>query len=287
VESSELHKIHLAHRTAAERIVTLARARYSAGGNLMDFAQADVEAANVETEVVTEAENSRAARAKMNGLLLRDPDAALGPPELPETQVPDEPLEALVSRSRERRSDVRAAEARRSAESAEARVYEREASTPTFNVGALYFAPTRDTPEHAYGIALGATLPWLWGGARTAARAGRELSRASDDDVVDSAARVQTEVATAFARARAAARRFETIRDRALPAAARAEQAALAGYDSGKTSALSLFVARRAVVESEIELIRARIALGHALVDLDWAVGSPVRRRRLEPHASP
>ena len=146
-----------------------------------------------------------------------------------------------------------------------------------FAVGASYFAPTNLMPVHGFGLSVSSTLPWLWGRARAEANASRALAGASEDDVRDVESRVRTEVATSAATVRAAARRFQVLRDRALPAGQRAWEAAATGYESGKTDILMLLLARKSMVEIEVDIVDARSAIEHALVDLEWAIGGQVR----------
>jgi outer membrane protein TolC len=88
---------------------------------------------------------------------------------------------------------------------------------------------------------------------------------------------VRTDVATSAAAVRADARRFQVLRDRALPAAQRAWEATATGYESGKTDILMLLTARKSMVEIEVDIVEARTAIEHALVDLEWAIGGQVR----------
>jgi cobalt-zinc-cadmium efflux system outer membrane protein len=282
VEATRKHRIHAEHQAVAEAILRTAQARYPAGGALTDITQAEVEVAKIEADVAVEEANVNTARATLNGLLLRSADAPLGQPVEREATTIGEPLPEILARARALRPETRTAKARTAAAVAEARAAEREANGPMMSVGLLYFAPTTQMPSHGYGLSFSSTLPWLWGRASGTVRAQRELARATTDDTADADARIATEVASAEGQARAQARRLVVLARRSLPAAKRAFQAATSGYTSGGTDILVLLSARNSVVTTEVEIVGAKAALEHALVDLDWAAGAPVRRTPLE-----
>jgi outer membrane protein, heavy metal efflux system len=272
---------HLAHRTTAERILTAARARYSAGGMLTDVAQADVELAQIEADVAGEQANVLAAKAKLNGLLLRSPSAPLGEPVLGGAETLGEPVEAVIARARRQRPEVGTAEAKHTAGLASVRAAESEAAWPMFSVGLAYYAPTMAMPmltAGSYGVSFSSTLPWAWGRGAALVRAERAKAAAVGDELADVDARVAADVATAAAAVQAETRRYQALQDRSLPASRRAVEASAAGYESGGTSILALLTANRSVVEIELMLVETRAALDHALAQLDWAAGASVAR---------
>jgi outer membrane protein, heavy metal efflux system len=277
VEAENKHREHLEHKAAADRVLAVARARYASGGAITDAAQAELEVARIEVDIAQERARIDSARSRINGLLLRDPAAPLGPPEADEPRSVAQSDAELMLKAQGSRPEPKTARARTAQRFAESRASEREASWPTFSVGASYFAPTHLMPVHGFGLSVSSTLPWLWGRARAEATANRGLAGASEDDVRDAESRVRAEVATSAASVRAAARRFQVLRDRALPAGRRAWEAAATGYESGKTDILMLLTARKAMVEIEVGIVEARSALEHALVDLQWATGGHVR----------
>lgn len=281
VEASAKVRAHRAHRQLADEILTAARVRYSSGGALTDVTRAEVESARITADIAIELAMIDAAKARLNGLMLRPTDAPLGKPaEEPEVSL-GEPVAGILERVERRRPELRAIQARRAGKLAEAQATDREATWPAFSVGALYFAPTSTMPTHGYGVSFSSTLPWLWGRASSAARAEHSLAQAGDDEYQDTAARIRTEVATRAALVGVQTRRLGALRDTLLPASVRAFQAATSGYDSGRTDILTLIAARRSVVEVEIDIVDARAALQHAMVELDWAAGAPVRRAPL------
>jgi outer membrane protein TolC len=277
-EAAARHAVHLEHKATVDRVAAVARARYASGGALTEVTQAEVEAARIEVDLAQEHAKLGAARAMLNGLLLRAADAPLGAPPAMAGETAAEPLAELLAAARSLRPELRTAQARHAAREAELRVSEREAAWPMLSVGATYFPPTNNMPMHGYGVSLSSTLPWLWGKARAEARAGRQNAAAVQHDIQDAAARVSTDVSTRSAAVQVATRRLEVLRERALPAANRAWQAAAAGYESGRTEVLMLLMARTSIVEIEVDVVEAKAMLEQALVQLEWAVGRPVKR---------
>lgn len=276
-EAHAKHQVHLEHQKAAERVLAFAQARYSSGAPITDITQAQVELAKIQADVEQEHARIEAARARINGLLLREPSAALGEPVAGEPRSLAESDQALLARAESRRPEPKTARARTAQRLAESRVAQKEASWPMLSVGASYFAPTDVMPMHGCGLSVSSSLPWLWGRGRAEAEASRAMARATEDDTRDVQAQVRTEVATMAADVRAATKRFQVLRDRALPAAKQAWEAAASGYESGRTDILMLLTARTSVVEVEVDLVEARTALERALVELEWATASPVR----------
>jgi outer membrane protein TolC len=156
------------------------------------------------------------------------------------------------------------------------RAAEREATWPSFNLGALYFPPTQTNPQHGYGASASVSLPWLWGGTRDRREAEQGYLQAATTNLEATRIPVDSEVVTAEATAQSAAYRFRVLHDRTLPASRRAFEVAEAGYESGRTDLLMVLDARRSVVDVEHEIVMARSALDHALTDLDAAVGMVV-----------
>jgi outer membrane protein, heavy metal efflux system len=281
VEATARHRIHVEHRSVADRALSLARARHAGAGALSDVAQAEVELARVESDVVTDGTRIEGARARLNVLLGRDAYAPLGPPVFGAPEVAAWDLRTSAAKAREARPELTIASAQRDARNEAARAAEQESKLPSFNIAALYFAPTSPMPNHGYGVNASMSLPWLWGEASGRRDAQRQAAVAASSEAHAAQIPIDTEVATAEANVRASGLRLQALQDRALPASHRAFDIAWAGYESARTDILALLTARRSVVDVESEIVVARASLDHALAELDAAVGAPVPRRAL------
>jgi outer membrane protein TolC len=278
-QASAMHHVHREHKLAADRVLSVARARYASGGSITDVTQAEVEASRIEADIAQEDAKVEAGKARLNGLLVRAHDAPLGTISTVEPVTLGEPLSELLARARSLRPELRTVQARQAARQADVQVAKKEAAWPMLSVGALYFAPTNGMPSHGYGVSVSSSLPWLSAKASAEVRAASANALAVHDDISEVLAKINAEVATNAAAVQAAERRYQVLRDRAVPAGKRAWQAAASGYESGRTDMLMLLMARKSVAEVEVDVVEARTMLDHALVDLDWAVGRPVKRR--------
>jgi cobalt-zinc-cadmium efflux system outer membrane protein len=281
VEATARHTVHREHRDVAARVMAMAEARQASGGALTDVTQADVEAARVEADVVTDATLEESARARINVLLGRAAGLPLGAPRTVDPEVPAWPLDELLAQARDARPELRAASAEREARRMDERAAAREATWPAFSVAALYFAPTTSMPEHGYGVNASMSLPWLWGAAGARQDAQRAQLAAATTAEQGAHVDVDAEVVLASAAARSAALRLGVLLGRALPATGRGFDATWSAYATGQRDVLTLLAAERAVVDVREQIVTTRAALDHALADLDAAVGLDVPRAPL------
>lgn len=286
VEATELVQVHERHREAAERVAAYARARYAAGGSLQDIAQAEREIALVAADLAMARRAIDVARARINALLLRDPDAPLGPPRVAPPSSAHAEARELLARAERLRPELHMARRRREAASAMAEAERTRATTPSIGVGAYYFPPSETMRAHGFGVSVSATLPWLWGEGTARSRAAEARREAAFRDYDAARSRIALEVATSAAEVEVAKSALEALEQQVLPASARAEQAAFAGYEAGRADILAFLMARTALFETEVRVARARAALEHALTDLRWATGGPSFRDEHGPQES-
>jgi outer membrane protein TolC len=282
-EASSRHRVHRAHHQITRHLLDVAAARHGAGGALTDVTRAEVEVSRVEADVVRDATLIESARAHLNALLARPPADPLGAPVETDPMVPSWDVATLIAKARAARPELKQAQAEREAKEHAVVAAEREATWPSFALGALYFPPTKAMPMHSYGATVSMSLPWLWGAAGDRKNAERESLRASRINVDAVRIPVDSEVVTAEANARSAAYRLQVLRDRTLPAARRSLEAARTGFESGRTDIMTILDASRSAVDVEEDMVMARSSLDHALTDLEAAVGMEIPLRPLGP----
>jgi outer membrane protein, heavy metal efflux system len=286
-EAITMHHAHVEHRGVAERLLSAAQARRSAGGTLDDVAQAELALARLDADIATEAASVTRAKARLNGFLARPFDAPLADPQAGEPATVATAPDALVRLASSTRPDLHAASARAEADRSALKSAEREASLPSFTLGASYFAPTTNMPVNGYGVSASMTLPWVWGGNALKEDAQRAVAKASQLDTADAQLHIGVDVGTAAATAQAAAARLSVLKSGALPAAKRALDLTFGTYASGRGDLLGVLRAQQAVVDTEIDIVMARASLDHALADLDWAVGTLLPRTPLDSQPIP
>jgi outer membrane protein TolC len=275
-ESSSKHRVHRSHFQITRHLFEVAEARHATGGSLLDVTRAEVELSRVEADVVTDATLIESARSHLNALLGRGPEAPLGPPVETEPMVSGWDVPTLLAKAHAARPEFKQAQAEREARAYAAEAAGREATWPSFALGALYFPPTTAMPQHGYGATVSMSLPWLWGAAGNRREAEREFSRAASTNLAAVRFPVDAEVVTAESTARSAAYRLEVLRDHTLPASRRSFDVAEAGFESGRIDLMTVLDTRRSAVDVEHDIVMARSALEHALTDLEAAVGTEI-----------
>lgn len=281
------HAIHSRHLDVLGRVVEVTEARQSSGGRLDDVTQATRDRARLEADVAVEAAGIARARARLNALLGRPPDGALGDPAAGPVETVTASAGELLDAARAARPEPKWAEGQSRRAVASARAAKQEALAPAVTLGLSYFPPVRSAPSHGLGVNVGLELPWLWGG-RAAARRGEEtMAEAAGEEEADARYRVEVEVTSALATVREATVRVDALEKKALPAATRAFDTAFASYRSGQGDVVLLLTAENAIVELEVSLVEARGTLEHALAELDWAVGGAAPRSKLVPPETP
>jgi outer membrane protein TolC len=250
---------------------------------LADAARAEVELSRIDAEVMTDANLVSSAKARINALLGRGFTAPLGDVAESEPETPAWETETLLSKAHASRPELRAARAELDARRHTLRAASREATWPSFTLGALYFPPTQAVSYHGYGATASATLPWLWGGAGDRRTAQDQFVQSAASNVQAVQVAIDTEVASASTMVQSAAQRLQLLRDRTLPAGRQAFEIVQAGYESGRADMLTVLEARRTVLEIQQDVLMARTSLDRALTDLEAAVGTEVPTRPLGP----
>jgi outer membrane protein, heavy metal efflux system len=270
------HRVHAVHHQLLGAMLDAARARYAGGGALADVPRIESERARTRRSISHVSADIDRARATLNAMLQRRPDAPLGEPAdlAPETvRVPTDDLLALAARSRgelgEARARVRSAAARREAARAESR-------WPVFTGTLGYWQDPQRRP--GLGAMVAATLPWVWGGASARLDEARERELAEAEAVDRVTVDVRAEVCVAQARLEGLARELAVLRREARPAAARAVEAVRAAYVAGRGDLLAWIDAARQVLDVDMEEVEVTTGIAHAATELERAVGAPLPR---------
>ncbi len=282
LEASLRTQAHGSHRVLAERLVAAAQAKLAAGAALADVTRAELEVERIEAERAAQAVRADSARARLNALLGRALDAALGAPEDRGPETVNLPRERMLALAKSRRPELAELRAEARKLSAQGDAATSEARYPSFSVAALYFAPVGPMEEHSYGASATMSLPWLWGGASSRVSEKRKAASAATFDIADAERMIDTQVAEAQGAVKSAEARWRALSTRLLPVSKRQLDAALSSYLGGRGSLSDVVEAEQAVIMTELDLIDARAELDHALADAEWAVGGPLPRVRLE-----
>jgi outer membrane protein TolC len=288
--SAELYRaereraIHEEHLALAERLVEVARAGYAAGaGSQQQILALLLDGSRFRTQLA-EAEAARTtAAAYLNTLLLRPPDAPLGPMAELAADLPPLDRPRLAALARERRPELAAARGAIERSQADLDVARSQASVPEFMVGLDYMVdPMMQT--HFYGAMVSLSLPWLNPGRREAVEAAEHAVAAERAALEGAEAVVQFELHDAAARFDAARVALGIIERESLPRAGQSFDAARAEFLAGRADVVRVLDALRALWDVRLERVRTLARLHAALADVDRAVGAAGEPATPEPH---
>ena len=273
------YRIHLEHVGLTSRIVEEARALYQVGhGSQQDLLHAQAELSHLHVDVAGIEQQRTSARALLNALMDREPDAALGP--APEVSTPDalaaRDESADAARSLEQRPELRAAARAVKRSEAAVDVARREAELPSLMVGADYWYMPTAPDHHAYGAMVSMSLPWLNPGRRDEVRAAERSSAADRSALRAQRAAARYQLLDADAKLRAARETLALIHDRVLADARRSFEAAQASFQSGHGDVTPVLDAARSYLQVRVDEVRALADLDASRADYARAAGSPV-----------
>ena len=261
------------HHALIEQTKKVAEARMASGrGSTQDALQAEVELGHLEHDRVMLETERITITARINGLLHRDPAAALPPPpsELAMPSVPGTAA-SLAQHAIESRPQRSAAEARIRAGETHVRIAER-AYYPDFELMGSYDSMW-DMPEHRWMVGVAIDVP-IQRSKRDAdadaARARLAQARAARDRTVDD---IRVEVTRAHRELEEAIHVIHLYDARLLPAARAHVEAALAGFTTGQNDFPAVISAERELREIQLAAFRAHADAWRRQAALDHAIG--------------
>ncbi|HVZ73841.1 MAG TPA: TolC family protein [Polyangia bacterium] len=281
-------RLHLEHVGLASRVVEIARALYQAGhGSQQDLLRAQSELSRLHVDVAGIEQQRTSAAAMLNALMDRAPEAALGPvAETEDAATSEEPTEDLGDadgKLDQRRPELRAAARAVTRSEADADVARREASRPSFMVGADYWLMPSFATHNAYGAMVSMSLPWLNPGRRDEVKAAERAGAADRSALRAQQVMARYQLHDAAAKVRAARETLRLIHGRVLADARRSFESAEAAFQSGQGGVTSVLDAARGLLEVRVDEVRALAELDTSRADYDRAAGLSVAGLTGEP----
>jgi cobalt-zinc-cadmium efflux system outer membrane protein len=289
----EYAELFVARRTLAitrERIDLLrqvadaTQVRYAAGRTpQQDVLKAVVEISRLHEQQLLDEERAGLAEARLNTLLGREPDAAIGGLADADADLKLAPVALLQSLAVDRQPDLRIARAGIARAEAAVAVAE-TARRPDFIVTAGYMAmgAERDAITAGVGITW-PNAPWSRKGvdlARREAQADLGAARTRYDAEVS---RVRALVQQAWIRADSAARRAMLLRTSIVPQSQHALEVSRVGYQADRGAFLDIVDNQRVLAEARLAYYQALVELEQARADLERAVGGPIAQQAGTP----
>jgi outer membrane protein TolC len=260
------------------RFTQVTEQRYGVGtATQADVLRAQVELTHVVNELQTEPLMIESAKAELNALLSRAPDAPLGTPERPDAPRLDVSPAALVDLALEHRPDL-AAQSASIAREESAEALARKNYYPDFEISVGRFVNYGQ--NDGFGAMASVTLPFVNGkkydagvaeaDARlSAARSGR---RRLED-------RTRREVQQAYLKAKAALLQYRLFTDTHVPEAEQTLRVAQGAYESGQLGFLDLIDTLRRIESVHLEHIAAQADFERACAELERIVGVELPRQ--------
>jgi outer membrane protein TolC len=258
---------------ALETLADAAQTMYAAGGGSQQgVVRALLEASRAQARMTLLAGDERAGSARLNSLLGRAPETAIGP--LDEPAIEPAPAPADADALRARHPEIRAAQASVEEAQSTLAVATRERSPDWMLQGGYMLTPGE---AGAWTARVGLTWPNApWARTRLSASIAEAARRrdAAVAAVTAAEARVRAMAVEARARADAASARLTLLRGTLVPQAWHLVEATRVAFENGQGSLTEALDAQVMLLESRLEEARAMRELQLARVDLETALGS-------------
>jgi outer membrane protein TolC len=276
-------EIATAHRELLVNWEEVGRSRFASGiGSHADVIRSQVELGDLENRLLSLRDLRRPLRARLNAALDRPLDAPLPtaagplptPPELDEARLAaglaktSPKLRALDQRIEAAGQGVRLA---------------KKAFYPDFSVGADYTfideakgSGVSGSGDDAFALSLGLELPLWRSRYRAGAREAEALEKAARLDYDAAANRLGLALETALYRFRDGHRRVGLLRDTLIPKGEEAVASLDASYRAGDAGFLDLVDAERALLEFQLQAVRAETDRAQAVAEIERITGVPL-----------
>jgi outer membrane protein TolC len=257
--------------------ITIGRLR-SGGGMHHDVLKMQTEATMLDDGLVMLNADRREMSAMLNALLDRPAETALGEPG--DAWTPAAPLDRkrVTDAALAARPELREMKAMEAAEQAMAASARRE-YYPDVMVGGLYDFKTAE--PNTMGAMLGLNIPiWIGSRQRLDVQAAETRARAVERDRAAMAAMVRADIERYFARIDAAEKRARLLDTEFIPRAQQTFDSAMAAFPSGTVDVLSLLDSLRTLETQKLARVALRVDRELALVDLERAMGVPLKEVR-------
>jgi cobalt-zinc-cadmium efflux system outer membrane protein len=283
-------QIHDQHVGIARQAIEVARIKYTVGKvPQQDILKAQVVLTRLAEHMIQFDQDANLARARLNTLLARDPDAPLavnGQYAVLDTLPAASALDDLALHSR---PDLVAAQ-QAAERSHKDQALAKKAYVPDFTVSAGYMLMQPGTSmRNAYMVEGSMNLPWL-NRHRHDAEIAESTARVTEQDAELNAMRNAAlgQIKEALVEARGAQKLAHMYHDQLRPQAEATLQSSVIAYENDKTDFLDLLDSQMTVVDIDLDWIQANADYEMRLADLELATGvSMDQLQQLAPEVKP
>lgn len=267
--------VHVQSVELLRQMTDVAQAKYTTGRiSQQDVLKPTLELSRLHGDIIEFGEQASTAAARLNVLMDRPPEAAIGPLGEPHEQRVLPPTTELQRMAIERQPELQ--RSRMEIERAEAELASvKQERRPDFVVQGGYMLTPRMTD--AWMGRVGITWPSApWSRGRLAARAVEhtsavEAARARERAMEN---RVRLAVQEAYVRASAAQERAALLRTTILPQSRQTFEVSRVAYQTDRLDFQSLIDNERVLLDSELDYFRALSDFDMAVADLERAIGA-------------
>lgn len=276
--SQDETRIHGEHVAIAQQAIGAARIKYAAGNvPQQDVLKAQVALTQLGEHMIRFDRDAEVARARLNTLLGRNPDAPIGVRGEHAVLSPLPAFDSLIAAAMKTRPDLAAAKAAAERSHREQQLANRIYS-PDFTLSAGYMLmPSGQDFRNSYMVEGSMNLPWI-NRKKHAAEIAEATVKATEQDAelaaLGNSARGQ--IAEALAEANSA-QKLALLYQKQLKTQAEATlQSSVIAYENNKTGFLDLLDSQMRVIDIDLAWAQAVGDFDARLADLEMAVGEPV-----------
>lgn len=268
-------EINDTHQEHFEELRSVAMTRYESGrGAQQDVLQADVEQRMLDKRALKLKRQRAELRARINGLLNRDPNRPL--PEPAGLSTPDQPrpFVTLADLARSTHPELIQIEHRIGGRKARVELAEKE-FYPDFRVSAGYNSMWNN-PKHRPMIGVSINIPLDQSKRQAALSAAKADLKETRWRLIDRRSELLSELESARAAVIESVETFELYKDELIPLAGDSLEAAIADYTGGRGDFHNVIRAEHHKLTTELGLARALADYHRRLARLENAVGQPL-----------
>ena len=280
LRSRDDFRIHNTQARLTREALSSAQVKYTVGkAPQQDVLKAQIALTKLAEHLIGLDQDAAMARAELNTLMGRSPDAPL---EIVGEYTTPTSLPALLDLEKaalESRPELLAL--KKEAEVADAKTgVAKLGYKPDFTVAAGYMAmPVGSMTRNTYSAEVTINLPWLNKRKHDAEIAeARTMAEVTRSDYETRRTAVFLEIQQALIRAQSAQRSLKLYQDTLRPQTEATVKAAAAAYQHDRTDFLNLIDSQNMLLEVETSYYKAAAELDARLAELESAVGSPIPR---------
>lgn len=271
-------RIHEQHVGIAQQAIEAARIKYSVGNvPQQDVLRAQVAMTQLAEHSIHYERDAEVARARLNTLMGRNPDAPLAVRGEHAVLAPLPSLESLEALAMASRPDLVAARAAAERSHRE-QTLAKKAYAPDFTISAGYMLmPTGHDYRNDYMVEGSMNLPWLNRKKHEAEIAEATLKVTEQDAELEALRNtIRGQIAEALFEAQASQKLALLYHDQLRPQAEATLQASVIAYENNKTEFMDLLDSQMRVIDLDLAWIQAVGDFDARLADLEMATGAPV-----------